>query len=62
MVQGGHQGVPRAFMAKKHGQFDGHEGREKTKSRNLVLEQTLDYMNPLGVETHVKHQFFNHGS
>ena len=41
MVKGGHQGLPTAFMAKNHGHFGGHEGREKTKSGNLVLEPKL---------------------
>ena len=61
MVQGGHQGVPTAFMPKTHGHFGGHEGHLGTLKNQNCQErsqsQNFDYMNPLEVETHAKHVF-----
>ena len=58
MVLGGHQGLPTVFMVKNYCHFGGHEGRKKTKSRNLVLGPKLRLYELQGVETHVKHVFF----
>ena len=39
MVKGGHQGVPTAFIAKKDGNFGGHEGHLGTlKNQKLPGE------------------------
>ena len=62
MALGGHQGLVKAFMAKNNGDFGGHQGCEKSRSRNLVLEPKLRLYEPLGVETHAGLAFFNHGS
>ena len=48
MALGGHQGLVKAFMAKNNGDFGGHQGCEKSRSRNLVLEPKLRLYEPLG--------------
>ena len=54
------------FMAKKHGHFGGHEGHLGTLKNQNCQERfygpNFDYVNPIGVKTHVKPDFFDHGS
>ena len=63
---GSSRGVDGVYGEKAWSFFGGHEGHLGTLKNQNCQErsksQNFDYMNPIGVETHVKPDFFNHGS
>ena len=59
MALGGHQGLVKAFMAKNNRDFGGHQGGEKSRSRNLVLQPKLRLYEPLGGRNTCRTWFFS---